>query len=154
MNRFFLAVLFLFFNAAYSGKASGSDLRPSEVPEKVKKSFDARYPDTYVYEWEWKRKQGLYEAEFIHKGKKYEAFFTPSGKWVRTERDMKKDEVPRIIYDRLQNSEYAGWEIDDVEEHSTPEYDLVYKIELEKGKQEIYLYLLPDGKMVQAIRKK
>ncbi len=153
MKKYYGLTLFILC-VMITGIAHSQELKESQVPQAVKDSFTAKYSNTYVYEWEWKKKEKLYEAEFMLKGNKYEAYFTPDGQWIRTERDIKKRELPQAVKDAIAQSEYADWEIDDVEEHSTPKYEVVYEVEVEKGKQETYLYFLPDGRLVETIVKK
>jgi uncharacterized membrane protein YkoI len=125
--------------------AYGQDLKESDVPLKVRETFKSLYPDTYVYEWEWEKKKGLYEAEFILKGKKHEGYFAPDGTWKKTTQDIKKHEVPEAIWRSIGQSAYAGWEIDDTEIHHTPQHKVVYEIEVKQKKQKVKLYYLPDG---------
>lgn len=149
------ATLVVFFFLSWMG-LSAQHTKEGPVPKAVIATFNEKYPDTYVYEWEWKKKEGLYEAEFFLKGIKYEAYFTPEGQWQLTERDISRDLVPEAVMDSLFSSEYANWKIDDIEEHSTPEHPLFYEIEVKmKGpKREVYLYYLPDGALLKKIVKK
>lgn len=153
MKKYYHSILFVLC-LLVTGLTYSQELKENQIPQAVKDSFAAKYSNTYVYEWEWKKKEKLYEAEFMLKGNKYEAYFMPDGQWIRTERDIKKRELPKAIKDAIAQSEYADWEIDDVEEHSTPKYEVVYEVEVEKGKQETYLYFLPDGSLVETIIKK
>lgn len=141
--------LFLILMALISLSAFGQELKESEVPKEVRECFRAKYPDVYVYEWEWKRKKMIYEAEFIMKGSKYEATFTKEGEWIKTERDIKKADLPQKVWDGLSQTEYAAWKVDDIEEHSTPKYELVYEIEVKSKKRKVLLYFLPNGKLVE-----
>ena len=150
-----ITYLFLALFLFAGGTSSWSqDLKEGQVPASVRATFKKLYPDTYVHEWELIKKTQLYEAEFISKGTKYEAYFTRDGQWVQTERDIKKTEIPQEILVSLAKTQYATWEIDDVEEHQSPEHKLSYEIEVEQGKQEMYLYFLPDGKLIRTVKKK
>lgn len=146
----FLA-LFLF---AGSLNAYSQDLKESEVPQAIKDTFKKLHPDTYVHEWEYSKKKQQYEAEFISKGIKYEAYFTGDGQWLRTERDIKQADLPQAVLASLAKTQYAAWKIDGVEEHQSPQQKLFYEIEVEQGKQEVYLSFLPDGKLIRTEKKK
>lgn len=124
------------------------DLREKQVPKAVLESFSKRYPGEKAYSWDLKRKKLMYEAKFISKGKRYEALFTADGRWVKTEREVKKGEIPDAVWSQFVQSRYANWVIDDQEEHSTPEFDLVYEIKVKNDKQKRLLYFLPDGELV------
>lgn len=132
------------------------DLKEHEVPKLVKTGFSKKYPNVYVYNWEWKKKKQVYEAEFKIKGEKYEAYFTDTGTWVKTERDLKEKEIPAVIWNHIKTTEYADWKVEDTEEHSTPQYKLLYEIELKikkPKKKKVYLYYLPNGNQVNDYKK-
>ncbi len=142
MKRYF-TLLTALVAACFSTYAQ--ELKPEKVPEAVRAEFARKHPGMYVYEWEWKRKKELYKAEFAVNGSEHEAYFKSSGEWVYTEKEIPYTQVPDNVIRALRNSEYSEWKIDDTEELSTPEYPLLYKIEVEKGKSEADLYFLPDG---------
>lgn len=134
--------------------ASAQDLTEAQVPQAVKSAFKAKYADSYAYEWEYERKYKEYEAEFSIDGVKYDAYFSPNGQWIRTERDIKKAQVPTVIYEAVRGSEFGTWEIDDIDELSTPQYAKVYRVEVEQGIREKYLYITPEGKIVEVRNRK
>lgn len=136
------AFIFMYF------PASSQDLRPGDVPEAVRAEFTKKYPNMYVYEWEWKRKKGLYKAEFAINGFEHEAYFKPNGEWAYTEKEISYLQLPEKVIHSIRNSEYSNWKLDDIEEYNTPEHPVVYKVELEKGKAEVDLYFLPDGTQI------
>lgn len=128
-------------------------LKESKVPAVVKDSFKKKHPDMYVYEWEFKKKMQIYEAEFLNKGIKQEAHFTPEGKWLLTKKDIQKKDLPATIVQAIADSKYSNWELDDAEEQQTPA-GLLYKVEMEQGKEEVYLYINAAGKIEKTEKKK
>lgn len=140
------------FLANLSFTVTAQTIKESKVPSAVRESFKKQHPDMYVYEWEFKKKKQLYEAEFLNKGVKHEAHFTPDGKWLLTKRDIKKKELSANVLQAIAGSKYSNWEIDDAEEQQTPS-GLVYKIEVEQGKQELYLYITAEGKIERTEKK-
>lgn len=126
----------------------------SELPQAVLNNFRLMYPNVPVKEWEWGKEEMLYEVEFITDGKKHEAYFTREGKWIRTEKEIKKSELPQAVMDSLEHSEFSGWKIDEAEELQLSENQLIYEIEVEQGEQEYDLYFQPDGTLVETISKK
>lgn len=133
----------------YCHFVEAQELKASKVPEAVRSQLKSRYPDVFVYEWEWKKKEKLYEAEFIINGITYEAYYTAEGEWVRTERGLTKSELPEAVLESLKRSSYADREIKDVEVHSTPKHERIYEVELKFKKQKIKLYWLPDGSRIE-----
>ena len=134
--------------------ACSQDLKEAQVPAAAKATFKKLHPDANVHEWDYNKKTKQYEAEFVLKSIKYEAYFMSDGQWVGTERDIMKADLPQEVLAGLAKTEYAAWEIDDIEEHQSPEHKLFYEIEVEQGKQEVYLYFLPDGKLIRTEKKK
>lgn len=134
--------------ALYSISLNGQELKERDVPAIVKDSFKAKYPNVYVYEWEWKKKNLVYEAEFIINSIKYDAHFSKDGIWLKTNNEIHKTEIPQAIWNSISASEYAAWEVDDVEHQSNATYQSMYEIEVKKGKKEVLLYFLTDGRRI------
>ncbi|MCS7077407.1 MAG: PepSY-like domain-containing protein [Bacteroidia bacterium] len=68
-------------------------------PSEILREFKSYYPDidpTQVI-WSWEVPFKIYEAEFVHEGKEYEAEFTVTGHWLLTEEEIKLSEVPEHI---------------------------------------------------------
>jgi hypothetical protein len=106
-----------------------------------------QHPGTAVKEW----KQGakLYRAVFTLKGEKYTAVYTTDGSWVRTEHNIRKEELPKAVHKTLLSGTYSGWEIDDVEEHRTPMQAQVFKVDVKSDRKKAELFLLPDGTLLK-----
>lgn len=139
--------LLIFISFSVTGNAQ--HMKEHSVPQNVREAFQKKYPNTFVYEWEYKRKKELYEAEFIQNGIKYEVKISTSGRWISTERDIKKEELPEAVWKAIENSNYADWKIDDIEEMSSPEYSLFYNIEFKREKRKEDLFFLPDGQEIK-----
>ncbi|MCC7534022.1 MAG: PepSY-like domain-containing protein [Bacteroidia bacterium] len=129
--------------------AVAQELKERNVPSEVKQAFQEKYPNTYVYEWEWKRKKSLYKAEFMWKRLKYEAYFTKEGKWILSEYEIAAHELPEVVHKAIASGEYANWEIDDIDVIHSPEHEVSYEIEVKRNKQKRKLYYLPDGKLLR-----
>ena len=146
-------IILLILATCWGFNANGQEMREKDVPTSILTHFKKKYPDSYVYEWEWKRKKLKYKAEFIQKGKKYEAYYTSEGNWLYTETDLEPHELPQAVLDAISQSAHAGWEIDDVEEISSPTHARYFEVELESGHQKRTLYYLPEGTLLQGIIK-
>lgn len=83
-------------------------MRSNQVPQQVLTSFSEKHPDRYAYEWEWKRKKGLYRAKFIHAESKYKAYFSPDGSWHLTKREISKKLLPETVYNAIKNTTYSS----------------------------------------------
>lgn len=131
---------------------TGQDLSKAEIFTTVKGSFEKMYPGAQVAEWELE-KNNIYEVEFTYNNSEYEANYEEDGKWISTEREMKTNEIPLSISESLKASEWASWEIDEVNELSTPKQDKFYEVELEQGNDKLYLYYLPNGSLIEKAEK-
>ena len=90
---------------------------------------------------------GTIEVEFIHDGRKKDAYFNKrNNEWLYTRWDVTIGEVPDIVKETVRNN-YPDYIIDDVNyvERPTVEY---YEFELEKGVIEITRCITPDGEML------
>ena len=119
-----------------------------DIPEKIQSHFKATYPAAVVEDWD-KERDGSYEVEFSINGVEWEAYYSAAHEWLRTERDVKRSDVPQAVLHAIAKTDYASWKIDDIEEHHTPEHKSVYEIEVEKTGNKAYVYLLPDGTTVK-----
>lgn len=70
-------------------------LKPSDVPAEVTQAMDFQYP--YVKVSAWQLSDGNYIATFKDEGSVGKAYVSPSGEWIRTTYDIKKDELPSVI---------------------------------------------------------
>jgi hypothetical protein len=118
------------------------------IPDAVSNHFKTTYPNAQAMDWD-AEKDGTYNVDFKNDGKKWEAYYAADNSWIRTERDVSKNEVPQAVWDALSQSEYSTWKRDDIKELQTPLHPSVYEIEVEKDGQEVHLNFLPDGTMVK-----
>lgn len=144
MKKTFISFCLVVFGLS-STQAFGQE---KNIPSAVTDHFQSKYPNAQVHDWDHER-DGSYEVEFIYNGQEWEAYYASDGTWLRTERDVRKADVPRPVMDGVKRSSYSDWKMDDVEEHQTPQYASVYEVELKKNGQKTYIYVLPDGQIVK-----
>jgi len=120
---------------------------PAKPPAAAKAHLMQRYPKATVKEW----KQGakLFRAVFMLKGEKHTAVYTAEGVWVRTEHDIRKEEVPTAVMGALRASKYSAWKLDDQEAHATPEHASVFKLTVASETQKAEMHYLPNGKLMK-----
>jgi hypothetical protein len=108
----------------------GCQSSKSQVPEAVEIAFKEKYPGENDPDWE-KDRNGNFESSFKIDGKKYRADFSPEGKWIETERSLKKKDLPKAIEEKLEK-DFDDFDIVEIEEvqHSTK--GLFYDVELKK----------------------
>lgn len=102
----------------------------AQAPDAVKATFENKYPGENDPDWHLDR-NGNYESNFKKKGKHYKADFTPEGKWIETERRIKKKELPKAIR-KILKSEYDDFKIVEIEEVDHNSKGRFYDVELKK----------------------
>ena len=90
-----LAMVLLAIQVAAIQVNYAQKLKPADVPSEVSQSMDFQYP--YVKVSTWQLDNGQYIATFKDEGSVGKAYISPSGEWLRTTYDIKKDELPSVI---------------------------------------------------------
>jgi len=122
-----------------------------DAPAKIKSSFEQKYPDTKVIEWEFDNEDKMWEAEFKMGKPELTAVFSENGDWVETEQEIKKKDLPQPVRATLQ-SEFAEYDIEETEFVETPEgkfYEIEVELEKKDSEIEIELLISPDGKVIK-----
>ena len=118
-----------------------------KVPEKVKTSFEQKFPDAKNVEWDMEN-DTEWEAEFTMNGVEYSSNFTVAGEWTETEFEMKITELPEAVQIVI-NSNYSDYNIE-IESSETKE-GVVYEIALEKGENNVELSISKDGVLLNKV---
>jgi hypothetical protein len=118
-----------------------------DAPAAAQAHLKQHYPKAELKEW----KQGAknYRAEFKLRGETYKATYNAEGTWVRTEHNIKKEELPGAVMRAIKAGKYAAWKLDDAEEHATPEHTKFYKVKLQGEKENAELFIRPDGQLLK-----
>ncbi len=119
-----------------------------KVPEKVKTSFEQKFPDAKNVAWDMEN-DTEWEAEFTMNGVDYSSNFTVAGEWTETEFEMKITELPEVVQ-TLINSDYSGYNIEAIESSETKE-GVVYEIALEKEEINIELSISKEGVLLNKV---
>ena len=89
------------------------------VPQATIVAFNAKYPNARAVNW--KVAKDDIEVTFKTEDKKYHAFYTTGGDWVKTERKISwPKNLPVAVKKSLQTGEYAAWFVDEMKEVETP----------------------------------
>lgn len=110
----------------------------ARVPDAVTAAFSHQYGNPGYVEWDSER-GGYYVAEFRKDGRDHEAWYTQAGLWAMTEVDYGRSlaDLPQAVQSGYAATAYAldAWMVDDIDEIQRPDYETVYKIEVEKRGQ-------------------
>ncbi len=136
----------------FTGFAHAQKLKASEVPAAIKQSFGSLFPKAEEVRWSKEGSAG-FEAEFEIAGIEKSANFDVVGKWMETETEIKSSELPQEVQAALAK-EFAGFKIGEVEKVESPEYALLYEMDLKKEKMTFEVQFSADGKLVRKEEKK
>ena len=123
-----------------------ADQAKGQVPEAVKKAFQAKYPGENDPDWETDS-NGFFESSFKIDGKHYRADFDKDGNWIETERSVELDDLPEPVREKIE-SEYDSSEITEIEEVEHPQKGLFFDIEFKRSGKNKDVELDKNGKVI------
>lgn len=121
---------------------TGQSHQPIEITKTINDFISEKYSGAKILEYD-NEKYGI-EVDILHNGIYKDVYFSTSGEWIRTEWDIRTNQVPDIVMNAIKSSIYVDYKIDDVEIHEMPA-GVFYAFELEKGNQEIDILVSEDG---------
>jgi len=117
------------------------DYLPTDIQSELEKFIGQKYPGAVIMDAEYD--DGEIEVEIVHEKRGKDVYFSKDNNWLRTEWDVRKNELPAAVLTQISTS-YPSWEIDDAEYVETPSGDW-FKIELEKGDSEVEIKITAAG---------
>lgn len=128
--------------------ANGDDEHwPAEsLPQEIKDYLNTHYKGAKIIEYDTER--GITEVDIFHENRYKEVKFGKNYAWISTSWDVWEKEVPAVVMTTIR-SQYAGYEIDDIEYVERAAGVAVYLFELEKGEEDLYVMVDADGNIVQ-----
>lgn len=148
MKKALLSLLFL-LGISFTWAACDDDDDNYSPSSEVVSAFKAKFPGAEKVEW---KKKNVYQvADFTQNGVETEAWFDAAGKLILTEIDVAYSQVPVAAREWIAASEYAGWEIDDVDKVVREGMATVYVVELESGKNEVDVYFSETGEWIKTV---
>ena len=129
-----------------AGITSFTTSQTQDVPELVKTAFSKKFPSVKKVDWE-KESDTEWEAEFRMNRTEYSANFSLDGRWLETEHEISKKEIPQNIKATLV-SEFNDYIIEEAEVSETSSGS-VYEFELEKGEKMLEVAFNLEGKKLK-----
>lgn len=133
-----------FFVIAIIGLLSLGVYANQSVPTVVVKSFQSKFPNGQKAEW-GQEDQNSWEVEFTINGEEFSACFNNSGKWLETEQELSKKDLPAKVVDKLQEK-FKDYEIEEVDHCQAPDFK-GYEIGIEKDETEMEVLVSDAGKL-------
>jgi hypothetical protein len=144
------AVLALFIVA--SGLQADEKISLDKVPARIKRALKVKYPKAHVVSAAKETEDGktVYEFKLEDGDKKWEATFTPAGKFVGTEEAIEEGALPEAVKKAL-NKKYPEAKVLKMDKETTGEgasAKVVYEIVIEMGSKKSEVQFDPTGKFL------
>lgn len=144
------AVLGLFVLA--SGLQADEKISLDKVPARIKRALKTKYPKAHVVSAAKETEEGktVYEFKLEDGDKKWEATFTPAGKFVGTEEAIKEADLPSEVKEALQKK-YPEAKVLKMDKETTGEgasAKVVYEIVIQMGTKKSEVQFDPTGKFL------
>lgn len=122
-----------------------TDFIPSPIPQAIAYFIEAEYPMAQIIEVDVNR--NTVEVDIVEQGIYRELLFDADYNWIQTSTDVRLSDVPEIVTAALAASEFATYEIDDIEFIETPSAEY-YLFELENGESDVTLKINAEGVII------
>ncbi len=120
-------IVFLFAFFALLHVANAQKVKDSKVPEAVKTAFAQKFSKAELEGWELE--DGNYEAEFeMSEDVEMSAVFAADGKWLETEQEIKKSELPAPVLAKL-----TGKKVKEASKITRADGSVVYEAEVKRN---------------------
>lgn len=113
-------------------------------PRNVEQNFQAKFQNATKVKWD-QEEANEWEAEFKMNGDAMSASFDNAGKWLETEKELKKNELPAAVQNAF-NSQYAGFKLKEASAIEKPDFK-GYELGIEKGEEELEILVTADGRI-------
>ena len=111
-------------------------------PKNVADNFNKKFQNATKVKWDQEEKNE-WEAEFKMNGDAMSASYDNSGKWLETEKELKKNQLPTAVQNAF-NTQYAGYKLKEASAIEKPDFK-GYELGIEKGKEELEILVSADG---------
>ena len=118
-----------------------------EPPKTILDAFKAKYPD--AHDTEWTVNDDYYIIDFENNSLDNTAWFDHLGVWAMIKTDLPLNLLPAAISADIKQGKYAGWKIEEADTIGRAGMGTVYKVEVEKAKQETDLYYTLYGDLIK-----
>ena len=102
------------------------EIKEQQLPLPVRNAFNKKYVDNQ--DVEWVKKGSYFKASFTYGGIYYFAYFTSSGRWAWSEYSVEESELPAIVKNSLQKSQFKDWQTGNANVIITPTKGKQYQV--------------------------
>lgn len=121
-------------------------IQPTPSPDTLTSFIQERYPNATILEIDTDRQQT--EVDILDNRIHKEVIFDTQDQWLYTEWEIRQTEVPAVVMNALNASEYANYRIDDI--HCVERADgLYYAFDLELGNRDYIATFDAEGNLIK-----
>ncbi len=113
-------------------------------PAAVSKAFSQKFQKAEKVKWGMEEAKE-WEAEFMLSGKSTSASFDLAGKWLETETEIEKSELPSVVKSAIEK-EYKGAKMGETSWIETPDFK-GYEIALKQNGKSFEIHATKEGKL-------
>ena len=111
-------------------------------PKSVTDNYNSKFPGATKVKWD-QEEENEWEAEFKMNNNEMSASFDNNGKWLETEKELKKSELPKAVLNAF-NSSYSGYKIGEASNIEKPDFK-GYELGIEKGEESLEILVTTDS---------
>ncbi len=126
------------------GNNDPGDYLPDGINSAIRAYIAQAYPNARIVDIDDSEVSGI-EVDILDGTTYREVMFSLSGEWLGTATGVTRAEVPQSIMDAFQGSQYAGYQIDDIDHYVVASGGEFYLFELEAEPEDIYVKVSMDG---------
>ncbi len=139
-------ILLLHISLFISFSATAQKISADQVPVSVLNAFKNKFANATNLKWE-KENTSDYEVNFKLDKEEISARFDSNGKWIETETEIEKTQLPQAIQVIIIN-QFAGWKIIEATLVDDVKHGKCYEVEIKKEKEKFDVLLTPDGQLI------
>lgn len=123
----------------------------SELPRQVSQSFNYKYKQVQVSNWELE--EDFYVIEFTKDNQHYEASFNLAGVWTRTEKRIKFDAMPAAVTSSFKKGEFGKLKVSEANEVTFAGFEdkPLYLLEVAGNTEDYDLYYDKEGMLIMKV---
>ncbi len=140
-------ILLLMLMAGAISFCTAQKLTMDKVPSAVASAFKQKFPNGSQPGWSKEGKES-FEVEFFNGKKRQSALFDATGKWMETETEINYNAVPGKVQ-RAFETEFEGYQVQEVYEVETPDKAINYEITTFKGVKNYEVLYSAKGELLK-----
>lgn len=126
--------------------AFAQSLTADKVPSAVTSAFKGKFPSATSPTWQMKSGK-IYESKFKLNDQMVSASFDETGKWQKTETELKTTALPSSVQSTL-SKDFAGYKVNEASKIDEAQKGSCYEAAIAKGTEVYDVQFSPEGKML------